>query len=151
MSGTAGIPGLQAGEDVNRRENHPGIPVRTRPHPVPRTPRARARWGSTGRAQLGAGPGQSCHGPAHRRTHLRHPRGGPDPGDNGTRAGRPVGFPQFKTRRRAALSVRFATGTIRIEPDRKHVALPRLGRLKLHESTRKLARRIEAGTARVAG
>jgi putative transposase len=43
--------------------------------------------------------------------------------------------------------VRFTTGTIRIEPDRMHVVLPRLGRLKLHESARKLARRVEAGTA----
>jgi putative transposase len=45
--------------------------------------------------------------------------------------------------------VRFTTGTIRVEPDRKHVVLPRLGRLKLHESARKLARRLDAGTARI--
>jgi putative transposase len=45
--------------------------------------------------------------------------------------------------------VRFTTGAIRIEADRMHVVLPRLGRLKLHESARKLARRIEAGTARI--
>jgi hypothetical protein len=36
--------------------------------------------------------------------------------------------------------VRFTTGTIRVEPDRMHVVLPRLGRLKLHESARELAR-----------
>ncbi|PWU44029.1 transposase [Micromonospora globispora] len=65
------------------------------------------------------------------------------------RAGRPVGFPRFKSRRRSTPSVRFTTGAIRVEPDRKHVVLPRLGRLKLHESARKLARRLEAGTARV--
>jgi IS605 OrfB family transposase len=65
------------------------------------------------------------------------------------RAGRPVGFPRFKSRRRTTPSVRFTTGTIRVEPDRKHVVLPRLGRLKLHESARKLARRLEAGTARI--
>src|SRR5262249_6588787 len=46
-------------------------------------------------------------------------------------------------------SVRFTTGVIRVEPDRKHVVLPRLGRLKLHESARKLARRIDSGTARI--
>jgi IS605 OrfB family transposase len=45
--------------------------------------------------------------------------------------------------------VRFTTGTIRIEPDRKHVALPRVGQVKLHESARKLARRLEAGTGRI--
>jgi IS605 OrfB family transposase len=67
----------------------------------------------------------------------------------GERAGRPVGFPRFKSRRRSTPSVRFTTGAIRVEPDRKHVVLPRLGRLKTHESTRKLARRLEAGTARI--
>jgi len=67
----------------------------------------------------------------------------------GKRAGRPVGFPRFKSRRRTTPSVRFTTGTIRVEPDRMHVVLPRLGRLKLHESARKLARRLDAGTARI--
>ena len=67
----------------------------------------------------------------------------------GRRAGRPVGFPRFKSRRRSTPSVRFTTGAIRVEPDRKHVVLPRLGRLKLHESARKLARRLEVDTARI--
>jgi putative transposase len=67
----------------------------------------------------------------------------------GKRAGRPVGFPRFKSRRRSTPTVRFTTGTIRVEPDRRHVTLPRLGRLTTHESTRKLARRIDAGTARL--
>jgi IS605 OrfB family transposase len=68
---------------------------------------------------------------------------------SGKRAGRPMGFPRFKSRRRTTPSVRFTTGAIRVEPDRMHVVLPRLGRLKLHESARKLARRLEAGTARI--
>ncbi|MGI8311471.1 IS607 family element RNA-guided endonuclease TnpB [Saccharopolyspora hattusasensis] len=68
---------------------------------------------------------------------------------SGKRVGRKVGFPRFKSKHRSALSVRFTTGTIRIEPDRHHVTLPRLGTLKTHESTRKLARRIETGTARI--
>lgn len=67
----------------------------------------------------------------------------------GTRAGRPVGFPRFKSRRRTTPSVRFTTGAIRVEPDRTHVVLPRLGRLKLHESARKLARCLDNGTARI--
>ncbi|MEU0154789.1 IS607 family element RNA-guided endonuclease TnpB, partial [Micromonospora fulviviridis] len=67
----------------------------------------------------------------------------------GKRAGRPVGFPRFKSRRRSTPTVRFTTGTIGVESDRKHVVLPRLGRLKLHESARKLARRIDNGTARI--
>jgi putative transposase len=44
----------------------------------------------------------------------------------GQRAGARIGFPRFKTRRSRA-SVRFTTGTIRVEPDRHHVTLPRLG------------------------
>ena len=67
----------------------------------------------------------------------------------GKRAGRPMGFPGFKSRRRATPSVRFTTGVIRVEPDRKHVTLPVLGTIKTHESTRKLSRKIEAGTARI--
>ncbi|MET7395925.1 IS607 family element RNA-guided endonuclease TnpB [Dactylosporangium sp. NPDC005572] len=67
----------------------------------------------------------------------------------GKRAGRPVGFPRFKSRRRTTPSVRFTTGTIRVETGRMHVVLPRLGRLKLHESARKLARRLDNGTARI--
>jgi putative transposase len=63
-------------------------------------------------------------------------------------AGAPAGFPRFKTAR-ARRSIRFTTGTIRVEPDRHHVTLPRVGTIKTHESTRKLVRRIEAGTARV--
>ena len=68
---------------------------------------------------------------------------------SGARAGAPVGFPRFRSRRRATPSVRFTTGVIRVETDRHHVTLPRVGRIKTHESTRKLARRLEAGTARI--
>jgi putative transposase len=67
----------------------------------------------------------------------------------GERRGRRVGFPRFRSRRRARPSVRFTTGAIRVEADRRHVRLPRLGTIKLHESARKLARRLEAGTARI--
>jgi putative transposase len=67
----------------------------------------------------------------------------------GERKGRRVGFPRFKSRRRHAPSVRFTTGTIRLEDDRGHVRLPRLGVIKTHESTRKLHRRIADGRARI--
>ena len=67
----------------------------------------------------------------------------------GQRAGRRMGFPRFKSRHRAALSCTFTTGAIRVEPDRHHVTLPVIGRIKTHEPTRKLARRLEAGTARI--
>jgi putative transposase len=68
---------------------------------------------------------------------------------HGKRKGPQVGFPRFKGKRRSRLACRFTTGGIRVEPDRQHVVLPRIGRIKTHESTRKLARRLEAGTARI--
>jgi len=67
----------------------------------------------------------------------------------GKRKGRVVGFPRRKTKHRTRSACRFTTGAIRIEPDRHHVVLPRIGRIRTHESTRKLARRLEAGTARI--
>ena len=67
----------------------------------------------------------------------------------GERKGRRMGFPRFKSRRRHTPSVRFTTGTIRLEDDRRHVRLPRLGVIKTHESTRKLHRRIHDGRARI--
>jgi putative transposase len=68
---------------------------------------------------------------------------------SGERAGAAVGFPKFKSKHRSARSVRFTTGAIRVEADRHHVVLPRLGSIGTHESTRKLARRLQAGTARI--
>jgi transposase len=68
---------------------------------------------------------------------------------SGKRQGPPVRFPRFKSKRRETVSCTFTTGAIRIGPDRRHVTLPRLGMLRLHESARKLARRVEAGTARI--
>ncbi|MEV0998322.1 zinc ribbon domain-containing protein [Nonomuraea sp. NPDC050202] len=66
----------------------------------------------------------------------------------GKRKGRRMGFPSFRSKRNPALSVRFTTGAIRLD-GRMHV-LPRLGRIKTHESTRKLARHIAAGVATIA-
>ncbi|GAA1001549.1 IS607 family element RNA-guided endonuclease TnpB [Acrocarpospora macrocephala] len=66
----------------------------------------------------------------------------------GIRKGPKVGFPRFRSKRKKAISVRFTTGAIRLH-GRTHVVLPVLGRIKTHESTRKLARRIEAGTAQI--
>jgi IS605 OrfB family transposase len=67
----------------------------------------------------------------------------------GRRKGRSFGFPRFKKKGRSRDACRFTTGAIKVLPDRKHVRLPRIGVLKTHESTRKLARRLEQGTARV--
>jgi putative transposase len=68
---------------------------------------------------------------------------------HGKRAGSRVGFPRFKAKHRTRPACRFTTGGIRVEPDRHHVTLPKLGRIRTHESTRKLARRVEADTARI--
>lgn len=66
----------------------------------------------------------------------------------GSRRGRAMGFPGFRGKRRIA-SCTFTTGIIRVEPDRRHVTLPRLGTLHVHETTRRLGRLIERGRTRV--
>ncbi|MFE4459091.1 helix-turn-helix domain-containing protein [Nocardia tengchongensis] len=67
----------------------------------------------------------------------------------GKRAGRRVGFPRFKTRR-AAWSCRFTTGSLGlVEADRRHLKLPRIGVVRTGESTRKLARHLDRGSARI--
>jgi putative transposase len=65
----------------------------------------------------------------------------------GERKGRRLGFPRFKKRGKCRDSFRFSTGAIRCSGTT--VTLPRLGAIATHESTRKLARRLENGTARV--
>jgi IS605 OrfB family transposase len=60
-----------------------------------------------------------------------------------------MGFPKRKRKGRGTESCRFTTGAIRVEADRHHVTLPRIGSVRTHESTRKLARRLERGTARI--
>ena len=67
----------------------------------------------------------------------------------GKRRGRKMGAPRFKSKRKARLSCRFTTGTIRVERDGRHVTLPRLGTLRTHEPTSKLLTRVQAGTARI--
>ena len=68
---------------------------------------------------------------------------------SGRRKGRPMGFPSPKRKGRAREACRFTTGSIRVLPDRDHIQLPRIGVVRTHESTRKLARRLEQGTARI--
>ncbi|WP_137725886.1 IS607 family element RNA-guided endonuclease TnpB [Prescottella subtropica] len=58
-------------------------------------------------------------------------------------------MPRFKSKR-SHLSCRFTTGAFGLGRDRRHVQLPRIGQVRTHESTRKLARKVEDGTARVA-
>jgi putative transposase len=68
---------------------------------------------------------------------------------HGRRAGKPVGFPRFKARRRDRGRVRFTTGAMRLEADRRHLILPVVGRLRAMENTRRLERLVAKGRARV--
>jgi putative transposase len=68
---------------------------------------------------------------------------------HGHRAGLRVGFPRFKARRRDRGRVRFTTGTMRLEPDRRHLTLPVIGTLRCKENTRGLQRLLGKGQARV--
>jgi putative transposase len=68
---------------------------------------------------------------------------------HGRRAGERVGFPRFKSRRRDRGRVRFTTGAMRLEPDRRHLVLPVIGRLRCKENTRRLQRPLAKGRARV--
>ncbi|MGW6931334.1 IS607 family element RNA-guided endonuclease TnpB [Lentzea sp. NPDC054927] len=69
--------------------------------------------------------------------------------NRGLRKGRKLSFPRFKSKR-ALSSCRFTTGVFGlVDHDRRHVKLPRIGSVRTHESTRKLARRVERGTARI--
>lgn len=65
----------------------------------------------------------------------------------GKRNGARVGFPRFKSKRRAVQSCRFSTGTIRCEE--RYAVLPRIGRVKLHEHPTKLLDALREGSARI--
>lgn len=65
---------------------------------------------------------------------------------SGKRAGPRVGFPRFKRKYGCRDTFRL-TGTIHVKA--KRVQLPRLGLLRVKESTRKLMRRLEAGRCRI--
>jgi putative transposase len=68
----------------------------------------------------------------------------------GHRKGRQMGFPRRKRKRHGRVACRFSKGQrIKVLADRKHIQLPRIGVLKTHASTKKLARRLENGSARI--
>jgi len=68
---------------------------------------------------------------------------------HGRRAGPRVGFPRFKARNRDHGRVRFTTGAMRLEPDRRHLTLPVVGKLRSKENTRRLERLVAKGRARI--
>ena len=49
----------------------------------------------------------------------------------GKRAGKRAGFPRFAKKGRDRDRVTFTTGAIRVEPDRRHVTLPRIGTVRV--------------------
>jgi putative transposase len=65
----------------------------------------------------------------------------------GQRKGKRLGFPKAKKRGKCKDSFRFGTGAIRCAGTT--VTLPRLGTIRTHESTRKLARRLASGSVRI--
>ena len=71
-----------------------------------------------------------------------------DDSRNGRRSGRRVGFPRFSSARRDPGRVRFTTGTMRLEDDRRTITLPVIGGLRSKENTRRCATacRLGAGT-----
>ena len=68
---------------------------------------------------------------------------------SGKRKGRRVGFPRFKSSRRDRGRVRFTTGAMRVEPDRRTIIVPVIGALRSKENTRRAQRHIATGRAHI--
>jgi putative transposase len=66
---------------------------------------------------------------------------------DGARKGPKVRFPRFKSARRDPGRVRFSTGAMRLETDRRTIVLPRIGPLQSMENTRRVQRHLAAGRA----
>jgi putative transposase len=67
----------------------------------------------------------------------------------GKRQGRRVGFPRFKAGRRDADRVRFTTGAMRLEPDRRTITVPVIGPLRAKGNTRRVQRHLASGRAHI--
>jgi putative transposase len=66
----------------------------------------------------------------------------------GERKGARMGRPRFKSKRKARPACKFTTGTIRLD-DRRHIVLPRLGPIRLHEDVQPLVDAIAEGGTRI--
>ena len=64
------------------------------------------------------------------------------------RGGRRVGFPRFRRKGRDADRYRVTTGSFGV-CGRRHVKLPRIGRVRTYQNTRRLHRLVELGRARI--
>ena len=67
---------------------------------------------------------------------------------SGERKGGKVGFPMFRSPKKDHARVRFSTGVMRVEPDRRTITLPVVGALRSMENTRRLEFLVHAGRAR---
>ncbi len=67
----------------------------------------------------------------------------------GKRKGRKVGFPKFTSRNRDQPRVRFTTGAMRFEPDRRTIVVPVMGPLRSKENTRRVQRHLAMDNARL--
>ncbi len=67
----------------------------------------------------------------------------------GLDAKKAAGFPTFKSRHKDRARVRFTTGSIRVEPDRRTVALLVVRALRSKESTRRLERLVATGRGHI--
>ncbi len=67
----------------------------------------------------------------------------------GKRKGRKVGFPRFESKRNSHNSVRFSTGGMRLEPDRRHITLPVIATLRSKENTRRLQLHLVKDNAQI--
>ncbi|MGH3557924.1 MAG: IS607 family element RNA-guided endonuclease TnpB, partial [Mycobacterium sp.] len=68
---------------------------------------------------------------------------------SGARSGRRVGFPRFKSRHADRDRVRFTTGVLRVEDDRRTITVPVIGGLRSKENTRRVQRHVAAGRAHI--
>ena len=68
---------------------------------------------------------------------------------HGSRKGRKIGFPKFKSKRKDQNRVRFTTGAMRFEDDRRTIVLPTIGALRSKENTRRIQRHLAKNNARL--
>ncbi len=68
---------------------------------------------------------------------------------SGELAGKRVGFPKFKRKGRDPDRFTITTGTMRVNPDRRSVSLPKVGTVATCENTRRLERLIRLGRAKI--
>ena len=66
----------------------------------------------------------------------------------GRKTGKKVGFPRYKTRHDdIQTGINFTTGTIRLEPTNRHFTIPRIGKVRLHESLKTLRWLLSTGAS----